>query len=78
LPSRGTQSSFGVWLRDSRRLIFPAGDKLNLIDSRSGEIKEILSVSPHSIGYVSVSADNRTIYFVLKQEEGDIWLASLK
>jgi Tol biopolymer transport system component/tRNA A-37 threonylcarbamoyl transferase component Bud32 len=78
LPSWGAQSSFGVWLRDSRRLMFPASDKLNLIDSRSGEIKEILSVSPHSIGYVSVSADNRTIYFVLKQEEGDIWLASLK
>jgi hypothetical protein len=78
LPGQGSQFSFCVWLRDSRHLMFPAGDKLNLIDSRSGEINEILCVSPHSIGDVSVSADNKTIYFILKQEEGDIWLASLK
>jgi dipeptidyl aminopeptidase/acylaminoacyl peptidase len=70
--------AFAVWLRDSRRLVFSAGDKLNLIDSQSREIKEILSVAPHFNRFLSISADNRTIYFNVVQEEGDIWLASLK
>jgi Tol biopolymer transport system component len=67
-----------VWLRDSRRLVFAGGDKLNLIDSRSREIKEILSAAPYSISNVSISADNRTIYFNVSHDEGDIWLATLK
>jgi Tol biopolymer transport system component/tRNA A-37 threonylcarbamoyl transferase component Bud32 len=69
---------FAAWLQDSRRLVFAAGGKLNLIDSRSREIDEILSVAPHSITTVSVSVDNRNIYFNVDREEGDIWLASLK
>jgi Tol biopolymer transport system component len=70
---------FAVWLRDSRRLVFSAGDTLNLIDSQSREVKEVLSVAPHEPGqYFSISADNRTIYFSVFEDEGNIWLASLK
>jgi len=70
--------SWPIWLQDSRRLLFPAAEKLNLIDSQSREIREILSAAPHFLSRVSISADNRTIYFSADQEEGDIWLATLK
>jgi len=70
---------FAVWLRDSRRLVFSAGDKLNLVDSQSREVKEVLSLAPHAPGpYFSISADNRTLYFSVFEDEGNIWLASLK
>jgi Tol biopolymer transport system component len=71
-------NGFAAWLQDSHRLVFAAGGKLNLIDSRSREINEILSVAPYRITTVSISADNRIIYFTVSYEEGDIWLASLK
>jgi Tol biopolymer transport system component len=71
-------SGFGVWMGDSRRLLFPVGGKLDLSDSRSGRLKEILSIAPNQIRDVSVTSDNRTIYFVDHQIEGDIWLATLK
>lgn len=69
---------FAAWLRDSRRLVFAGGGKLNLIDSRSREITEILSVAPYRISTVSVSADDRTIFFTVNYEEGDIWVARLR
>ena len=68
-----------VWLQDNRRLLFSGVDTLNLIDSRSRAAKELLSVAPHELsGDLSVSADNRTIYYGARQGEGNVWLASLK
>ncbi len=70
---------FAVWLQDSRRLLFTAGAQLKMLDSQSREIKEILSLAPRLFGpFVSISADNRTIYFTAVEDEGNIWLASLK
>ncbi|MBS1212535.1 MAG: serine/threonine protein kinase, partial [Proteobacteria bacterium] len=70
--------SWPTWLQDSRRLLFLDDNKLNLIDIRSGEIKEILSVVLHTLSRVSISPDNRTVYFSTIQDEGDVWLATLK
>jgi Tol biopolymer transport system component len=69
-----------VWLADSRRIVFHDWqEKIYLVDSQSKVAKVLLSVAPNSLGRgVSVSADNRTIYFSLEQEEADIWLATAK
>ena len=67
-----------VWLQDSRRLLFADGDKLKLVDRSSNNVKEILNVSPHSLARLCISGDNRVIFVGVYQEEGDIWLASLK
>ena len=71
--------SFAVWLEDGRRLLFSAGGKLNVLDSQSGAVREILSVAPLSFARgLSITADNRTIYFSIVEDEGDVWLASLR
>ncbi len=66
-----------VWLKDSRRLIFHQRGKLHLLDSQSKKAREILAVPPHFAAEVTVSRDNRLIYFVLTASEADIWLLSL-
>ena len=73
-----SSGSFAVWLKDSRWVLFLAGDKMKRIDSHSKEVKEVLSVAPLLFEHVSISADNRIIYFSTVQVEGNIWLASLK
>jgi len=32
----------------------------------------------HTLSRVSISPDNRTVYFSTIQDEGDVWLATLK
>jgi Tol biopolymer transport system component/DNA-binding winged helix-turn-helix (wHTH) protein len=68
-----------VWLGDSRRLLFQDHrGRLYLLDSKSGKSRrEILSVAPHSIGGLSLSRDDRRIYFSVVMWESDIWLATL-
>jgi eukaryotic-like serine/threonine-protein kinase len=67
-----------VWLQDSRRLLCVAGNSLSLLDTRSKEVRDVLSLAPLRPGSVSISADNRTIYFSVVSDEGSVWLASLK
>lgn len=68
-----------VWLSDSRRLLFDHQGKLYLIDSRSKKVRELLSVAPHGFGNgVTLSRDDRQIYFSLVTTEADIWLMTLE
>jgi Tol biopolymer transport system component len=71
-----------VWLQDGRRMLFsrviPADGEISLVDSQSGKIHSVLSVTPSLVGAVAISADNRWIYFTLSVTEADIWLANLQ
>ncbi len=68
-----------VWLSDSRRLLFQHQGKLSLIDSRSKKVRELLSVAPNVFGNgVTISRDDRQIYFSLVTTEADIWLMTLE
>ena len=67
-----------TWLSDSRRILFQARGKLYLVDSQSKKVREVLSVAPHGIGMVTVSRDDRLIYFSLGTTEADIWLMTLE
>lgn len=68
-----------VWLSDSRRLLFLHQGKLYLIDSRSKKVRELLSVAPNEFGFgVTISRDDRQIYFSLVTTEADIWLMNLE
>ena len=75
-------SDFGrdpVWLSDSRRLLFRHEGKLYLIDSQSKKIRELLSVAPNEFGIgVTLSRDDRRMYFSLVTTEADIWLMNLE
>jgi Tol biopolymer transport system component len=68
-----------VWLSDSRRLLFEHQSKLYLIDSQSKKVRELLSVAPNEFGIgVTISRDERQLYFSLVTTEADIWLVNLE
>jgi WD40 repeat protein len=65
------------WLSDSRRLVFYDESRMHLIDSRSGRVREIYSIAPHTIEHgpsFNISGDDRWIYFSREINEADIWL----
>lgn len=66
-----------VWLSDSRRLLFAFQGKIYLIDSKTGRLREILSVAPNGINGFDITRENRNIYFSLTVSESDIWLLDL-
>ena len=67
-----------VWLNDSRRLIFLNNDKLYVSDSQTKKTKEIMSVTPHHLQSLTISNDNRSIFYSLQSTEADIWLAVIE
>lgn len=74
-----TVSEFGtraLWLSDNKRAIFFHNDKIYLLDTQTKRRKELLSVAPNRIQSISISKDNRTIYYAVQKSESDIWLAN--
>ncbi len=67
-----------VWLFDNRRLLFPRGDKLFLIDTTTRRVQEIFSAAPHALHGYGLSKDGRLLYYGLARTEADIWLLSLE
>jgi hypothetical protein len=65
-----------VWLADSRRLLFPYQDRIYIVDSASRKVDVVTSIGAYTIfPYgLSVSRDNRWIYFAIEMNEADIWL----
>ncbi len=68
------------WLSDGRRLIFSTHGEpaIYLLDTRSGKVREILSVTPNAVYGVAPTRDDRRIYFGLGAVEADVWLMSLE
>ena len=67
------------WLFDNRRILFPRGEKLFLIDTTTRRVQEIFSAAPHSIHGYGLSQDGRLLfYYGLAHTEADIWLLSLE
>jgi len=73
-------SDFGewpVWLPDSRRILFVAdGRAFYVVDSRSKEIRKVLSVASDVIGPPRLARDG-TVYFSRRVTEADVWMATL-
>jgi Tol biopolymer transport system component len=73
-------SNFGdapVWLNDNRRLIFSQANKLYLLDTLTKQSKELLALAPGDvIPGITVTPDNRYIYFSLQQKESNLWLGA--
>jgi Tol biopolymer transport system component len=68
-----------VWLSDGRRILFQDRGRLYLLDSQSKKVHEVLSVAPNVFGYgVTLSRDDRLIYFSLVTTEADIWMMTLE
>jgi hypothetical protein len=50
---------------------------LFLVDSESGKVDALLSLSPDFISTPSVSKDDQAIYFSRYTDEADIWMLTL-
>jgi len=65
-----------AWLSDSRRLLFLDRGKIHLLDSASGNERELVSVMPEEVARrgFAVSPDDRQIYFSVSTTEADVWM----
>ena len=69
-----------VWLRDGR-LIYLDGGKLFLLDPATRRTSEVLAPPPNTnsiFRMVSVSSDNRSLFFLRSSDEGDIKLLRMQ
>jgi Tol biopolymer transport system component len=70
-----------VWLRDSRRLLFYDSSwdhrGIHLVDIETKETHEIFSLRPDRTAVVTLSPDERWIYFERFGLEANIWLLDL-
>ena len=65
------------WVADTDSLLARTEHTIELIDSRTKERRELLSVKPHRFEDCSMTPDGRTIYFAIETTEADIWLLTL-
>jgi len=65
-----------IWLNDSRRLIFASGS-LYLHDTKTGQSRLLYPAGTSNFGVLSLSPDNRRLYYSLRSSEADIQLLSL-
>ncbi len=71
-----TSGGSPLWLKDNRRLIYIEGNRIFLFDTATERKKEIMSFpSYRELQGISISRDNRFIYFSLINRESDIWMA---
>jgi hypothetical protein len=68
-----------AWLADNRRLLFERGGKISLLNRNNKEMTELMAFPENiSIGDLQLSKDNKTFYFLARENEADIWQAKLK
>ncbi|HUE83305.1 MAG TPA: protein kinase [Pyrinomonadaceae bacterium] len=65
-----------LWLSDNRRFFYHDHRELRLFDTITRRNKQIFSVLPNMLQSVSISKDNRRIYYSVRRSESNIWLAS--
>ncbi len=69
---------YPVWMSDSRRLVVGASDRLVVLDSESGEARELLALSPGALPgrpALALSPDDRTLIVAIDHSDADIWVA---
>ncbi len=66
-----------VWLRDSRRLLFWDAGGLKLVDAATGQIREAGRI-PNPDERMSLSPDDRRLYFTASSFGSDIWMAQAR
>jgi serine/threonine protein kinase/dipeptidyl aminopeptidase/acylaminoacyl peptidase len=73
--------SFPLWLSDNRRLLFFKGDQIYLIDEVSKKPKLIYAINSiawSDLAGITVTRDNRQIYYSQVTTEADIWVADIR
>ena len=66
------------WLNDGRRVLVTERGKLFVLDVDSKRNQQVMSIAPDEFDSVTISRDNRTLYFTRETQQGDIWLMTTK
>ena len=67
-------SYYPMWLPDGRRMIFAFQSVISAIDTQTKKITEITRVRDGAMTGLGVSADGGLLYYVVNEEESDIWM----
>jgi Tol biopolymer transport system component len=68
-----------AWLHDSRRLLYTTIDSQTaLLDTRTRDSHDVISLLPDSAVGARLSPDNRELYFVRESDGADIYMLTLK
>jgi Tol biopolymer transport system component len=65
---------FPVWLPDGRRMLFALASAIYAIDIQTKKITEIGRVRDGEMTGLGVSDDGTLVYYVVNEEESDIWM----
>ena len=75
---RGEQVDYSVVFVDRDRLVFGSGTGLSVGDLRGGELEPLYTPPPgHLIVNLSGSSDGRSLTWIDRADESDIWLMTL-
>ncbi len=69
-------TSFPRWLPDSQNILFGSEDAVSIVDIASGKVTKLFQPTG-KLSDLGVSEDGKLIYFVIREEESDIWLLDL-
>jgi WD40 repeat protein len=68
-----------IWLRDGRTIVFLYAGKLRLLDVPTKQVTTLDGLPPVTAEWLfTISPDDRTIYYVKTESEGDIWQAQVQ
>ncbi len=68
-----------VWLSDSRRLLFSDRNKIFLLDTETKKSKELIVFGPMDyVPGLTISSDDRTVYFPLQKKESNLWIGTME
>ncbi len=76
-----TEGAFPLWAGRGPWLVFwdNVDDRLRVVDSGSGQVKELLSEKPDQIGaFFGLSREGRTLLFTSSLNDGQIWVMDLQ
>jgi len=69
---------YPIWMSDSRRMVAGSQERLVVVDSESGEVSELLTLSPGKLPgrpALSLSPDDRILIVAIDHSDADIWVA---
>ena len=66
------------WLKDSRRFVFTDRGKAYISDIETKKAREVLSFPNENINYVSITPDEKFLFYTVSRTESDIWLLNLE
>jgi serine/threonine protein kinase/WD40 repeat protein len=76
LTDRGLNAT---WLHDSRALLYLDQGRLHRVDLASRESQELIAPAEGSqLSWVAVGPDDRALFLVRQEDEGDVWMLTLR